>query len=111
MSDLAPPTAVSRRALSVLCSLLWLLSFVPCALAQPASSQQPQQFSAVGQTDVTTTIAAFKAAAGAFRQITWDDVPDAQAAPNQLPGNFYAPSGMLLSTLGYRSLLQVSAQA
>jgi hypothetical protein len=44
------------------------------------------------------------------REITWDNVPDAQAAPNNLPPNYYntsVPRGVILSTRG--TGLQVSA--
>src|SRR6478672_7319383 len=46
------------------------------------------------------------------REINWDGVPDAFAAPNALPGNFFnsnSPRGVVLSTPG--SSLQVSAVA
>jgi hypothetical protein len=37
---------------------------------------------------------------GTRREITWENVPAAQADPNPLPGNFYVPRGVLLSTPG-----------
>jgi hypothetical protein len=101
---------------------VWLLA---CACSGRAWAQTPQQFTAVGQADVTNTIAAFKAAMGGgdngttlgtpatgFRQVTWDDVPDALAAPNVLPGDYYLTTstrGMRISGRGYVSMLQVSA--
>ncbi|MDZ4793677.1 MAG: hypothetical protein SGI83_05300, partial [Bacteroidota bacterium] len=47
---------------------------------------------------------------GLRREINWDGVPDALAAPNNLPGNFFnvnSPRGVILSTPG--TGLQVSA--
>src|SRR5437867_620642 len=46
------------------------------------------------------------------REINWDGVPDAFAAPNNLPANFFnanSPRGAVFSTLG--SFVQVSANA
>jgi hypothetical protein len=49
---------------------------------------------------------------GVRREINWDDVPDAFAAPNNLPANFFnvnSPRGVVFSTLG--TGFQVSATA
>jgi hypothetical protein len=49
---------------------------------------------------------------GARREINWDGVPDAQAAPNQLAANFFntaSPRGIVLSTPG--TGFEVSANA
>ena len=83
-------------------------------------------FSAAGSTtaSVQGAVDAFRAAlgtlnsnvAGSFgsgrREINWDGVPNAFAAPNALPGDFFnvnSPRGVVLSTPG--SALQVSANA
>lgn len=73
---------------------------------------------------IQSTVDAFRAAlgtlnsnvAGSFgsgrREINWDGVPDAFAAPNALPANFFnanSPRGVVFSTAG--SSLQVSANA
>lgn len=73
---------------------------------------------------LTPTVDAFRAmlgpvnpnVAGSFgsgrREINWDGVPDAFAAPNPLPGNFFnvnSPRGVLLTTPGVS--VQVSAIA
>src|SRR4051812_36749585 len=54
----------------------------------------------------------FTDSTGARREINWDGVPDALAAPNNLPGNFFnvnSPRGVVLSTPG--TGFQVSANA
>jgi hypothetical protein len=51
----------------------------------------------------------FKTDLGSFTEINWDGVPDGQAAPNLLPGNFFNSSGILLSTPG--TGFQVSADS
>jgi hypothetical protein len=82
------------------------------------------QFSASGAASVTTVVNAFRSAlgtlnpntAGSFgsgrREINWDGVPDALAAPNSLPGNFFnvnSPRGVVFSTAG--TGFQVSANS
>src|SRR6476469_6813252 len=49
---------------------------------------------------IKDTVDAFRADLGARREITWENVPAAQEDPNPLPGNFYVPRGVLLSTPG-----------
>ena len=82
-------------------------------------------FSASGAApaDIQATVDAFRAALGANngsggsfptgrREINWDGVPDAFAAPNNLPGDFFnanSPRGAVLSTPG--TGFQVSANA
>lgn len=73
---------------------------------------------------VTPVVTAFKSALGNLnpnvpgsfgagrREINWDGVPDALAAPNPLPGNFFnvnSPRGVVLATPG--TGFQVSANA
>jgi hypothetical protein len=124
MSDIVRSTVVSCRTVGL---AAWLIACACSGRAWAQTPQQftPQQFTGVGQTDVTTAIATFKAAIGGsdngttlgtpatgFRQVTWDDVPDALAAPSELPGDFYvttSPRGMRLNGRGYVPMLQVSA--
>jgi hypothetical protein len=54
----------------------------------------------------------FSDATGARREINWDGVPDAFAAPSNLPANFFnvnSPRGVVFSTAG--TAFQVSANA
>src|SRR5438094_1025398 len=86
----------------------------------------PITFSASGSSPagIQATVDAYRAdlgtlnpnVAGSFgsgrREINWDGVPDALAAPNNLPVNFFnvnSPRGVILSTPG--TGLQVSANA
>jgi hypothetical protein len=90
------------------------------------SQGAPVTFSAAGSNTVAiqATVDAFRSAlgtlnpnvAGSFgsgrREINWDGVPDALAAPNNLPANFFnvnSPRGVIFSTPG--SGFQVSANA
>ena len=83
-------------------------------------------FSASGANSaaIQSTVDAFRNALGALnpnvagsfgsgrREINWDGVPDAQAAPNNLPANFFnvnSPRGVVMSTPG--TGFQVSATA
>ena len=83
-------------------------------------------FSAAGATpaDIQSTVDSFRAnlgtlnpntsgsASGGRREINWDGVPDAFAAPNSLPANFFnanSPRGVVISTPG--TALQVSSSA
>lgn len=94
--------------------------------AMSAASAAPVVFSAEGANSaaVNPTVDAFRNAlgtlnanvAGSFgsgrREINWDGVPDALAAPNNLPANFFninSPRGVVFSTPG--SGFQVSASA
>lgn len=111
------------------------LFVLPCLIvcltggAQQAWAQAPQQFTASGASEVATAIAGFKAAIGGadngavtgsqpagFRQITWDDVPDSLASPNEFPVDYYnttSPRGLLVTFLGspYFVHFRVSADA
>ena len=62
---------------------------------------------------ITPTVDAFRAAIGSLRrEINWDGVPDAQADPNLLPGNFFnvnSPRGVTLSTPGTGFLVSANA--
>lgn len=91
-----------------------------CALATPIV------FSAAGAdaTAIQSTVVSFRAALGALnpnvvgslvtgrREINWDGVPNALAAPNNLPGDFFnsnSPRGVSMTTPG--TGFQVSANA
>lgn len=96
------------------------LTIVAASLAAPAAV-----FTASGAlaSDIQATVDSFRNTLGANngvggsftsgrREINWDGVPDAFAAPNALPGNFFnvnSPRGVVLSTPG--SSLQVSANS
>jgi hypothetical protein len=86
----------------------------------------PVVFSAAGNSpaDIQASVDAFRAALGTLnpnvpgsfgtgrREINWDGVPDAFAAPNNLPANFFnvnSPRGVVFSTPG--TGFQVSANA
>jgi hypothetical protein len=104
---------------------MWLAAFAVICHARTASAQTPQVFTGVGTEDVTAAIAAFKAAIGGsdngsatgsqasgYRQITWDDVPDANATPMPLPKGYYdtiSPRGFLLQFSSGYSRFDVSA--
>ena len=108
------------------------MKFAPAILlalafgAVPAASAAPLLFSAQGSApaDITAAVSAFRGVlgaqnlnvAGSFgsgrREINWDGVPDALAAPNNLPANFFntiSPRGVVFSTPG--SGFQVSANS
>ena len=99
---------------------LFLLACAPLAHGAAVT------FSASGSatTDIQTTVDAFRIAlgtlnanvAGSFgsgrREINWDGVPDARAAPNLLPADFFnvnSPRGVVFSTPG--TGFEVSANA
>ena len=102
----------------MLCAtLLWAAASVQAA---------PVVLSAAGSNaaSIQATVDAFRASLGALnpnvvgsfgsgrREINWDGVPDAFAAPNNLPGNFFnsnSPRGVVLTTPG--TGFQVSANA
>src|ERR1700745_2388736 len=84
---------------------------------QGAAHAVPITFSVAGTTagDIQAQVDAFRAAlgtlnpnvAGSFgsgrREINWDGVPDAFAAPNNLPANFFnvnSPRGTIFATPG-----------
>lgn len=94
--------------------------------AVSSASATPVVFSAEGAAaaDIFSTVTSFRSAlgtlnanvAGSFgsgrREINWDGVPDALAAPNNLPANFFnvnSPRGVVFSTPG--SGFQVSGNA
>ena len=91
-----------------------------------AANAAPITFSASGSNAVSiqATVDAFRASLGTLnantagsvgsgrREISWDGVPDAFSAPNNLPANFFnvnSPRGVVLSTPG--TGFQVSANA
>lgn len=101
-----------------LAGVVWAFALSCASLAGPVI------FSAAGSTaaDIQGTVDAFRNTLGALnpnvatsftsgrREINWDGVPDAFAAPNSLPGDFFnvtAPAGVVLSTPG--AGFQVSA--
>jgi hypothetical protein len=109
-------------------AILRYLSIAAAAvmLTTPAVSfAAPVAFSAAGKTpsDIRAAVEAFRqflgtnnGVGGTFpggrREINWDGVPDAFAAPNNLPANFFnanSPRGVVFFTLG--SGFQVSANA
>lgn len=93
-----------------------LLLLAGSALANASTDAGPSTFSGVGGTDASggalNAMSAFRAAIGGanngsggsypngFRAIGWDAVPDADAAPNLLPANFFNSRGVLLITPG-----------
>ena len=108
-----------RPLLSLMVTVLLTL------LPRVVQAQAPQVFTGTGPDGVATAIAAFKAAIGGadngafpgslptgYRQVTWDDVPDQYAEPNNLPPDFYntvSPRGLMLNPIGYVGAFQVSA--
>jgi hypothetical protein len=101
-----------------------LIAALQVALAAAPAGAAPVVFAAVGanSASIQTTVDAFRSSlgtlnpnvAGTFgsgrREINWDGVPDAFAAPNGLPANFFnvnSPRGLVFSTPG--SSFQVSA--
>jgi hypothetical protein len=108
--------------------LRWIFRALALALAMVAGSHAGAAviFSSSGATaaDITPTVNAFRAALGTLnanvvgsfgsgrREINWDGVPDAFAAPNNLPPNFFnvnSPRGVVFSTPG--TGFEVSAKA
>jgi hypothetical protein len=105
--------------------LLVLVGVVAAVYATPVSAS-PITFTAVGPTpaDIAPTVTNFGTALGTLnpnvpgsfgsgrREINWDGVPDALAAPNLLPANFFnvnSPRGVEFATPG--TGFQVSANA
>jgi len=111
-----------RRELSALA----LCIAIAMPMKEAAADSAPVVFSAAGAdvAAIAPTVNEFRNAlgtlnaniAGSFgsgrREINWDGVPDAFAAPNALPGNFFnvnSPRGVVLVTPG--SGFQVSASS
>jgi len=92
------------RPLRPLLSLLvtGLVALAPYAAQAQAQlpPQAPYIFSGSGSDVVRSSIAAFKSHVGFSRQVTWDDVPDQNAAPHALPSDFYQSQGLNLYTAG-----------
>lgn len=99
-------------------------AILPCAVTMAAAQAAPITFSASGanpagiqgqvdayRTDLGTLNANVAGSFGSGRrEINWDGVPDALAAPNNLPANFFnvnSPRGVVFNTAG--SGFQVSA--
>ena len=93
------------------------LTAIVVASAAWAAHAAPIIFSASGANaaSIQATVDAFRASLGALnanvagsfgsgrREINWDGVPDALAAPNNLPANFFnvnSPRGVVFSTPG-----------
>jgi hypothetical protein len=104
----------------------WLPLGLALILAAGSASAAPVPFSAAGANAaaIQPTVDAFRTALGTLnpnvagstgsgrREINWDGVPDALAAPNNLPANFFnvnSPRGVVFSTPG--TGFQVSANA
>ncbi len=107
------------RSYSACCALLGVV-----LVAMPANAQTVFQAAGVNAAGIQTVVDAFRTALGPLnpnvpgslgsgrREINWDGVPDALAAPNSLPGDIFnvtSPRGVVLSTPG--ASLQVSASA
>ena len=123
--NLFSPPGNQRMSIRALRATVWLAVFGILCCARTAAAQTPQEFKAVGTEQVTAAIAAFKAAIGGsdngsatgsqdsgYRQITWDDVPDANATPTLFPKDFYdvsVPRGFLLGPASWYTVFQVSA--
>jgi hypothetical protein len=95
---------------------------VAACLAMAGSAFATQTFSTSGAApaDIQSTVDQFRAALGANngvggsfasgrREINWDGVPDSFANPNALPGNFFNPRGLSMTTPG--TSLRVSADS
>lgn len=114
-------TTYSSRSVALYALAIMALS----ALLAPRAGAQVVTFAAgANSAAIQGAVDAYRAALGPLnpnvigssgsgrREINWDGVPDAQAAPNNLPGNFFnvnSPRGVILSTPG--TGLQVSAIA
>src|SRR5437868_387412 len=98
-------------------------AFLACAVSGSATGQLFQA-SGANPAAIQTTVDNFRTALGALnpnqvgsfgsgrREINWDGVPDALAAPNNLPANFFnsnSPRGVIFGTPG--TGFQVSATA
>src|SRR5438046_10299232 len=106
----------SSSFLLIVFSLVWVGRVEGSAVTFSASGANPA--------GIQTTVDAFRTALGTLnpnvvgsfgtgrREINWDGVPDALAAPNNLPPNFFnvnSPRGVVFSTPG--SGFQVSANS
>jgi hypothetical protein len=115
------PASAGLVLLALLC-----LSLPPISETRGAPLATPVIFSASGANPaaIQATVDAYRTALGGVnngvggtfpngrREINWDGVPDASAAPNNLPPDFFnvnSPRGVILSTPG--SGLQVSANS
>ena len=109
----------ARLALALAMALL-----AGAALPATASGQLVRRAAGAAPADIQATVDLFRTDLGTLnpnvagsagsgrREINWDGVPDALAAPNNLPANFFnvnSPRGVVLSTPG--TGFQVSANA
>lgn len=86
-----------------------LLALLVCALALASETQAALVRSGAGADGpaIQATVDQFRADLGPRREINWDAVPDTNAAPNFLPGDFFNSRGAFFSTPG--TGVQVSA--
>jgi hypothetical protein len=104
--------------------LFVMMAIVPCVLVIAAQEARAQGSPTVisGSGDVTPVIDLYRkllgepnnagiagTQPGGRREINWDGVPDDQAAPAMLPGDFFRARGAILQTPGRG--VQVSAKA
>jgi hypothetical protein len=109
---------MKTKAFSLVITVLVLL------VSHAVNAQVTFSASGAAAADITATVDAFRLdlgtlnpnVAGSFgsgrREINWDGVPDAFAAPNNLPANFFnvnSPRGVIFSTPG--TGFQVSANS
>jgi hypothetical protein len=84
-----------------------MLALAVVMLPSLAAAQVVRSASGTTPGSIQSTVDQYRLDLGAFTEINWDGVPDAQAAPNGLPSNFFNSSGILLATPG--TSFQVSA--
>ncbi len=100
------------------------MAFLACAVSGAAIGQTVFTASGANPAAIQAAVDTFRTALGTLnpntsgsvgsgrREINWDGVPDASAAPNNLPANFFnvnSPRGVVFSTPG--TGFQVSANA
>ena len=103
---------------------IFIAALLLAAATVPVHAVVVYSASGVAPASIQATVDSFRAALGSLnpnsiaffpggrREINWDGVPDASAAPNALPSNFFnvtSPRGVVFSTGG--TGFQVSARA